>query len=381
MHLHSPKRCRRASRQLEREDALDPFIAICAAVLPGDGSAPEWVRLMPLGEIKARDGRAWTVKDAAAVVAASQPDPAGVMPVIDFDHATDAKEPGKPAPAAGWITEFQARADGIYARIEWTVVGADALAKRLYRYISPVFTATKTKEKDVIRILRAGLVNDPAIDQPALAKRESEDIMKEFLLALAKALGIKEDADEKAILAAVQKAIEAGDAGDAFRAQICKSLDLAEGAKVTEVAAALSVLKEAAEADPDEAPEKAKKEPAPGDDVAALKATVDDLQKQLASVQGDRARDTATVAVEAAVKARKITPAQKDWAVDYCTRDPEGFKAFVDKQPTLLADGRQATGEPGNTDAGGLTAEEKAICAQTGIAEADYLKTRKSEEA
>jgi len=84
--------------------------------------------------------------------------------------------------------------------------------------------------------------------------------------------------------------------------------------------------------------------------------------------------------VEAAVKARKITPAQKDWAVDYCTRDPEGFKAFVDKQPTLLADGRQATGEPGDTDAGGLTARQKELCAMAGVDPEKFLATRKADQ-
>lgn len=355
---------------------MDPLIAICAALLPGDGTAPEWVRLMPLGEIKARDGRAWTVKDAAAVVAASRIDPDGVLPVIDFDHATDAKEVGRAAPAAGWIVEYAARDDGIYARIEWTEAGAEALAKRSYRYISPVFTATKSKT--VMQILRAGLVNDPAINQPALAKRESEDIMEEFLKAMAKALGLKDDADKDAVLAAATKAIEAGAAGDAFRVQVCKTLDLAEDAKVTEVATALSALKEAPETAAAAAAEKAKAVPAGGDDVAALRSSVDELQKELASVKGDRAREAAKSTVDAAITARKISPAQKDWAVDYCSRDPEGFQAFIDKQPALLPDGRRAPGNPDDANADDLTAQQKELCATAGVDPKNFLATLKA---
>lgn len=51
------------------------------------------------------------------------------MPVIDYDHQTDIGVPkGGTAPAAGWITAFQAREDGIWARVEWTGKARAAIA-------------------------------------------------------------------------------------------------------------------------------------------------------------------------------------------------------------------------------------------------------------
>lgn len=39
----------------------------------------------------------------------------------------------------------------------------------------------------------------------------------------------------------------------------------------------------------------------------------------------------ATEMVEIAINSRKIRPDQKQWAMDYATRDPKGFEVFVSK--------------------------------------------------
>ncbi len=49
-------------------------------------------------------------------------------PYIDVDH--------KGGAAMGWIKELEARADGLYARIEWTEPGKELLEKGLYKYFS-----------------------------------------------------------------------------------------------------------------------------------------------------------------------------------------------------------------------------------------------------
>lgn len=123
--------------------------------------APDWIHLLPLGEIKAVDGRAWRNIDPQAVVNATRA--IGRDLPIDYDHATDiGKTTGAPAPAAGWITAVEARADGIWGKASWTERGRAALAAREWRFISPVFLFDKAT--GVIRsILRAALTNDPAI--------------------------------------------------------------------------------------------------------------------------------------------------------------------------------------------------------------------------
>ena len=83
---------------------------------PMDGKPPAWVHLTPAGNFRGRDGRGPFTVDADAVVAAST-----VPAVIDEMHATDLQGPaGGSAPARGWIVELQARADGVWGRVDWT---------------------------------------------------------------------------------------------------------------------------------------------------------------------------------------------------------------------------------------------------------------------
>ena len=129
-----------------------------------------WTALMPFGAIKAVDGRQWRLEDPAAVIAASPADRA----VVDFDHASE--RDGGRSEAAGWIEEFSAqRIPGfLAARIAWTAAGRQALAGRLYRFISPSFRHDRTGR--VVQIVRAGLTNRPAIAElPALAGALPED--------------------------------------------------------------------------------------------------------------------------------------------------------------------------------------------------------------
>jgi Mu-like prophage I protein len=85
----------------------------------------------------------------------------GRLPV-DYDHSIDLAAPkGLPAPAAGWIDQLEARADGIWGRVAWTARAAASIAALEYRHISPVFDHTRGGA--VVRILRAALTNSPAI--------------------------------------------------------------------------------------------------------------------------------------------------------------------------------------------------------------------------
>lgn len=80
------------------------------------------------------------------------------------------------------------------------------------------------------------------------------------------------------------------------------------------------------------------------EDVAAsimtLKAGGEDIKKELLALkQQVQGRDAAD-AVEKALKAGKISAAQKDWARAYALKDPEGFKAFIEKAPQVVPVGR-----------------------------------------
>ncbi|MCW9034568.1 MAG: phage protease [Rhodospirillales bacterium] len=133
-----------------------------------------WVHLMPLGHIKANDGRKWVNNNPEAVVKASA---AEIDLVIDYEHQTDySAKNGQPAPAAGWIKAMEVRKDGIWGQVEWTDKARTQLENKEYRYLSPTFIHNRNGE--VLRIGRAALTNSPAIHElHALAKEDSSVLL------------------------------------------------------------------------------------------------------------------------------------------------------------------------------------------------------------
>ena len=168
-----------------------------------EGRAPEWIALLPAGELHARDGRRWVHDDSAAVLAATRERAGEIDLVIDYEHQTDyARENGQAAPAAGWIRELEARGGEIWGRVEWTERAAAAIVAREYRYISPVF-AFHPRTLEAQAVHRAALTNSPAFDLPALAHIEEDGaaMTPVQLAALAAALGLAETATTEACVA------------------------------------------------------------------------------------------------------------------------------------------------------------------------------------
>lgn len=95
------------------------------------------------------------------------------------------------------------------------------------------------------------------------------------------------------------------------------------------------------------------------------------LNRAIAELRGRRAAEQATTRVDAAIAAGKLVPAQRDWAVAYCTADAGGFARFVDGQPALALAAEGLPGGPGTTAAGpgahpaSLSEAELRICGQT----------------
>jgi phage I-like protein len=357
-----------------------------------NGNAPGWIQLTPnLTSFSTKDGRGpFTIKSAADVIRTSlQGGPIG----IDYDHATDlAAKAGISAPAAGWIEEIAEHGPGnepgLWGRVEWTTTGAQRVGGKEYRYISPVLLSSK--DGTLVAIGRAALTNDPALVMKGLFSiQEMDDVNRK---ALCDALGLAGTASDSDVLAAVKN----GSADT--KKKLASALGIPESASdddlmsaVKKVGAQASTLAnvgrvlKAAGLSGDTLDETtttalcARLSTAPDAQGAAAKAQtlqtqVDDLQKQLASLNMAFAGSTATKEVEAAIAAGKLTPAQKDWAVDYCARDPDGFKKFVGNQPVILKDGRVVEGAPPGPET--LTADEKTICAKMGLKEEDFKRTR-----
>lgn len=141
------------------------------AELPADGGAavtpPEWVRLLAAGVNKARDGRSYTVADVDQVVARSLEYKGSIDLLLDFEHQFDrAPNNGKPAPAAGWITDLAGKGPdgtpGIWAKVRWVPETVALIRDQKYRYLSAAIATNAANE--VLFVARASLTNHPALD-------------------------------------------------------------------------------------------------------------------------------------------------------------------------------------------------------------------------
>jgi phage I-like protein len=150
---------------------------------------PEWIRVLPLGKVELSDHRESFQVDRAsleALVVAFQS--RGIDLVVDYEHQSLA---GERAPAAGWIKNLEARDDGLWARVDWTVQARDYLANREYRYFSPVLRLDPETRKP-LALLHLGLTNVPAINHlpPLVAKAEAFADARAAQAARAKQYGI-----------------------------------------------------------------------------------------------------------------------------------------------------------------------------------------------
>ena len=372
-------------------------VALCAApadtgevtscyTLPlPEGEAPEWVMLMPGGELDARDGRRWRLDDAEAVVAATRRVAGATDLVFDYNHQTDRSlKNGQPAPASGWIKALEVRAGAIWGRVDWTDRARAAIAAKEFRYVSPVFTHRAGK---VLCLLRAAILNDPALDLPALAASLNGGFMNEQLKRVLAKLGFKGDSEPTAAegdaalaridptppidvaelagalgLAATAKAAEVIAAAKARGAELAQALGLAGTATAAEVLAAA----------------KAKHGDDPDPTAFVPRSEFDTVAGQLSALQAERAEDKATAAVDEAVAAGKVSPATRAWATAHAEKDLDSFKAFTEAAPVIVAPAGPSTASPAvsaDPDAA-LTAEEKAVCGQLGITEDAFRKSR-----
>ncbi|KHQ53002.1 phage protease [Mameliella alba] len=249
----------------------------CETALTG---APDWVQLVPLGEVKARDGRRFVNDDPARVLALF--DAAKIDLVIDYEHQADRPEATRsgPVPAAGWIKELAARDTGIWGRVEWTDRARQMIAAREYRFLSPSLLAEKGTGR-VVGLKGAGLVHRPALHMTALASQETDmpDMPDAtgFMARLAQLLKLENGASEDDILAALEKRLGG---------------------------------------DPD---------PREFVPVKAWEEAATWYNTELAAMRDERL----AAKVEQAIAGGYILPAAKDWALSLCRADEASFDSFI----------------------------------------------------
>lgn len=324
---------------------------------------PEWIRVLPLGEVELVDNREpfkVDEKSLNTMVAAFQS--RGVDLVIDYEHQS---LQGERAPAAGWIKHLEARPDGLWARVEWTLQAQEYLRSKEYRYFSPVLRLDPDTRKP-LALMHLGLTNVPAIKhlpplvakwggspgsppgeaQPAVpdkervmnARKEKGTMVQKLKLLL----GLAPEVEDGAVWS---KAMEV------FR-DLAAALDIPGEASTSHLLGAVEALKVGAE-------------------------QFRGAQEELHVLKTRLAEETTARVVEEAMKAGKVSPAQRDWAVTYHRRDPEGFQAYVARAPKVVPTGEelQILGED-RARGEDLLPEELAICGSLKISPGEYLKAK-----
>lgn len=289
---------------------------------------PAWIQVLPAGQVLIRDGDPAIMDDEAAAMVMEQYKAASNDMVVDYEHQTLS---GNQAPAAGWVKELEWRpGDGLYARVAWTEQAAAYIAKREYRYLSPVFYR-RLSDNRVSELYNIALTNQPRmlnVAQIVAAKQipnpnPNPDGGNPMLEKLKKFLGLAAESGDPEVCKAVEamvaknKELEAKvAAGEGLVPVACK-----------EVMDVLGLKPEAAKADAVQALEALKSQ---------AKAVADgsgDMAKELANVKGELSAMKAEGLIQQALKDGKTSPAELDaWGRKMARETPDTFAVVVLKR-------------------------------------------------
>lgn len=323
---------------------------------------PEVIRILPLGHVTSQKGE-FDVDEESLRLMKAEIARHGVDVVIDYEHQT---LDGVQAPAAGWVKGLSIQDGHIVAKVEWTNRAAEYLKNREYRYLSPVITVRKSDGK-ATGLHSLALTNTPAIDHmdPIVNSSTYNDKGGQHTMdpkELAKLLGLPEDASEEQITQALTAALaelkqlkENGrqeppppDEEAVANKAVCELLGLKSGAATSDVTAKIMELK--------------------GGIIDGV-----NVMAELKSLKDTMARRDADEAVTHALKAGKITPAQKEWATSYALSNPKGFADFVEKAPQVVPMGQLLQDGPEKPE-GGMDEATRLVCKQLGVSEDDIKK-------
>lgn len=298
-------------------------------IADADG-VPEWLHLIPAtGELQTHDNRGpYRVRSLQAIVDAFRP---GSKLVLDENHSTDLAAPrGESAPARGWIVEMQARADGVWGKVDWTGEGRRLMEDKAYRGLSPVIIHDAAK--NVHGIARASLTNKPNL--VGLVALHSENDGMDWLEKLRELLGLGGDVDEAAVLAELATRLKAPDKA-------------AEGS-------------EAPQAQQD------------SEAILALQSELADTTTALNELRDERKREKATAFVDGAIAAKHVgVKPLRDRYISMHMQNPADVEAMIGALPKV-ADSTHAGNLPPEADADGMTAANRAAIALLGVDEEAY---------
>jgi len=395
--------------QMAVEDPVNDAIALNSEI-PAD--VPDWVMILRTGTWRGHPAGPEVVTPlhlhAAADAFARNYTAHGNDLAIDYHHQSVLAAEGRAprAPAAGWVKEFELRADGteLWARVQpWVADASAAIAARQYRYLSPVLLFGRpdpvTAEIVPLQIHSIALTNTPfltsleALNQaatdggappgrpdggPSTGGGESMHVLNALADALGKtpeevasSLGLNAGAENKAVaegviaLAARVNELEASNGEDEGQQAVVNdsiAALLGVDAGSAETAVKASILRLQADSGMD-AVCNAIGLPADAKDDAVL--------ARLNELVVARRKSEAEELVDGAVEAGKVTPATKGFWLNAAGADIEAAREAINALPVLT--GAQPHGNP--VDTGGpraLTQEQQSVCALLNVSEKTF---------
>lgn len=298
------------------------------------GECPDKIKILPVGRINSEKGD-FVVDEESYNAMKAEMQRRGIDIVIDYEHQTlqDVQ-----APASGWVKELIYTPEAIIAKVEWTQKAQEYLKNKEYRYLSPVVLIRKEDNK-AVALHSLALTNTPAINgmfaivNSANIETENDTGGKGMdLQKLKELLGLPADAAEETIMNALMEKL-----GGAEKKEESETKEEPEPGKEqekeTEVVANSVILGLLG------LKENAKTEDVAGK-IMALKAGADSQQQEITDALNRLKNREVDEVVMNALKAGKITAAQKDWAKDYVLKDRKGFDAFIEKAPVVVPVGK-----------------------------------------
>lgn len=190
--------------------------------LPADG----WFHVVPLGEFAHPSGVTQVIDARAATEIVNRFTAKAARPNFPGLHVGEEHffyDTDKSSQAFGWAKRLDNRADGVWAQIEWTDLGQQAIANKRFKFVSPVWDPKKSQTEVIanaaakvplrvrpLEIDTLGLTNNPNLrGMVPLTNRAGSGETAEIhphthtMKSVATLLGLQEDASEAAVLQAV----------------------------------------------------------------------------------------------------------------------------------------------------------------------------------
>lgn len=327
------------------------------------GQCPEEVKILPVGTVNSEKGD-FIVDQESYKEMKAEMQRRGIDIVIDYEHQTlkDVQ-----APAGGWVKDLIYTPEAIVAKVEWTPKAKEYLKNKEYRYLSPVVLTRKSDSKAVV-LHSLALTNTPAINGMfAIVNSVDFDTYntptggKEMdLQRIKELLGLPAETPEEDVMNALVKVLE--------KVKDAPDPKTEEDKEVVANSVILGLLELPADSKTEDVTTK----------IMALKAGASQRDQEMKETLERLKQKETDDAVMMALKAGKITAAQKDWAKEYALKDRKGFDSFVEKAPAVVPVGKLDTTEaPKNKE---KVEVDEFILKATGLSKEDLEKYADKEE-